>query len=190
MTVAGVFEQNQTAVRRKAAFSGEVERVSEVIEQVYGLVYPLEAVTHDFTERAALVFVTAAHRHDGSEGDAADRSADEGGQRGADRRDCVGNSILLIFVRDSFPVTPVDMPRFPRRQQRSAEAYSTCLTKDEWDRENRPGGDHGTDGATGTVPPALSGLLDMCCTLLRLSAAAGEIGAYQQVSREMNPGRK
>ena len=79
MTVVGVFEQNQTAVRRKAAFSGEVERVSEVIEQVYGLVYPLEAVTHDFTERAAFVFVTAAHRHDGSEGDAADRSADEGG---------------------------------------------------------------------------------------------------------------
>ena len=32
--VVGVFEQNQTAVRRKSAFSGEVERVSEVIEQV------------------------------------------------------------------------------------------------------------------------------------------------------------
>ena len=111
MTVVGVFEQNQTAVRRKAAFSGEVERVSE--------------------------------------GDAADRSADEGGQRGADRRDCVGNSILLIFVRVSFPVTPVDTPRFPRRQQRSAEAYSTCLTKDEWDRRNRPGGGNGTGG---TVP--------------------------------------
>jgi hypothetical protein len=30
----------------------------------------------------------------------------------------------------------------------------------------------------------------MCCTLLFSSAAAGEIGAYQQVSREMNPGRK
>ena len=85
-------------VRRKAAFSGEVERVSEVIEQVYGLVYPLEAVTHDFTERAALVFVTAAHRHDGSEGDAADRSADEGGQRGADRRDCVGNYFSSGFL--------------------------------------------------------------------------------------------
>ena len=164
MTVAGVFEQNQTAVRRKAAFSGEVERVSEVIEQVYGLVYPLEAVTHDFTERAALVFVTAAHRHDGSEGDAADRSADEGGQRGADRRDCVGNSILLIFVRDSFPVTPVDMPRFPRRQQRSAEAYNTCLTKDEWDRRNRPGGDHGTGGTVpvGTVSDNRKGFCSPC----------------------------
>ena len=34
VSVVGVFEQNQTAVRRKAAFSGEVERVSEVIEQV------------------------------------------------------------------------------------------------------------------------------------------------------------
>ena len=30
----------------------------------------------------------------------------------------------------------------------------------------------------------------MCCTLLFSSAAAGEIGAYQQVSREMNSGRK
>ena len=40
--VVGVFKQNQPAVRRKAAFSGEVERVSEVIEQVHGLVSPLE----------------------------------------------------------------------------------------------------------------------------------------------------
>ncbi len=48
VTVIRVFKQNQTAVRRKAAFSGEVERVSEVIEQVHGLVYPLEAVTHCF----------------------------------------------------------------------------------------------------------------------------------------------
>ena len=50
MSVVGVFEQNQTAVRRIAAFSGEVERVSEVIEQVHGLVYPLEAVTHCFAQ--------------------------------------------------------------------------------------------------------------------------------------------
>jgi len=27
-------------------------------------------------------------------------------------------------------VTPVDTPFFPRRQQRDAEAYNTCLTKD------------------------------------------------------------
>ena len=58
MPVVGVFKQNQTAVRRKSVFSGEVERVSEVIEQVHGLVYPLEAVTHGFTERTALMFVT------------------------------------------------------------------------------------------------------------------------------------
>jgi hypothetical protein len=32
--VVGVFEQNQTTVAGKAAFSGEVERVSEVIEQL------------------------------------------------------------------------------------------------------------------------------------------------------------
>ena len=58
MTVIGVFEQNQTTVAGKAAFSGEVERVSEVIEQVHGLVYPLETAPHGFAERAALVFVT------------------------------------------------------------------------------------------------------------------------------------
>ena len=46
MPIVGVLEEDQAAVRRKAAFSGEVERVSEVIEQVHGLVYPLEAVTH------------------------------------------------------------------------------------------------------------------------------------------------
>ena len=34
VSVVGVFKEDQTAVRRKAAFSGEVERVSEVIEQV------------------------------------------------------------------------------------------------------------------------------------------------------------
>ena len=34
---------------------------------------------------------------------------------------------------------------------------------------------------------SLHPLLDMCCTLLRSSAAAGEIGAYQRASREMNP---
>jgi hypothetical protein len=45
-------------------------------------------------------------------------------------------------------------------------------------------------GATGTVPPAPSGLSDMCYTLLSSPAAAGERRAYQQVSREMNPGRK
>ena len=61
---------------------------------------------------------------------------------------------FFIFVRDSFPVTPVDTPHFPRRQQRSAEAYNTCLTKDEWDRRNRPGGDHGTGG---TVPVGTMG---------------------------------
>ena len=33
-------------------------------------------------------------------------------------------------------------------------------------------------------------LLDMCCTLLRSPAVTVKIGAYQQVSREMNPGRK
>ena len=58
VTVIGVFEQNQTTVAGKAAFSGEVERVSEVIEQVHGLVYPLETAPHGFAERAALVFVT------------------------------------------------------------------------------------------------------------------------------------
>ena len=58
MPVVGVFKHNQTAVRRKSAFSGEVERVSEVIEQVHGLVYPLETAPHGFAERAALVFVT------------------------------------------------------------------------------------------------------------------------------------
>ena len=56
--IVGVFEQNQTTVAGKAAFSGEVERVTEIVEQVHGLVYPLEAVTHCFAERAALVFVT------------------------------------------------------------------------------------------------------------------------------------
>ena len=34
VTVIGVFEQNQTTVAGKSTFSGEVERVSEVIEQV------------------------------------------------------------------------------------------------------------------------------------------------------------
>ena len=58
VSVVGVFKEDQTAVRRKAAFSGEVERVSEVIEQVHGLVYPLETAPHGFAERTALVFVT------------------------------------------------------------------------------------------------------------------------------------
>ena len=34
VTIIGVFEQNQTTVAGKSAFSGEVERVSEGIEQV------------------------------------------------------------------------------------------------------------------------------------------------------------
>ena len=34
-------------------------------------------------------------------------------------------------------MTPVDPPFFPRRQQVDAEAYSTCLTKDEGASEER-----------------------------------------------------
>ncbi len=34
VTIIGVFEQNQATVAGKSAFSGEAERVSEVIEQV------------------------------------------------------------------------------------------------------------------------------------------------------------
>ena len=56
--VIHVFKQNQATVAGKSAFSGEVERVSEVIEQVHGLVYPLETAPHSFAECAAFSFVT------------------------------------------------------------------------------------------------------------------------------------
>lgn len=58
MTVVGVFEQNQTAVRRKAAFSGEVKAVAVVAEEIDGFICPLETAPHGFAERTALVFVT------------------------------------------------------------------------------------------------------------------------------------
>ena len=56
--IVGVLEEDQATVAGKAAFSGEVERVSEVIEQVHGLICPLETAPHSFAERAAFSFVT------------------------------------------------------------------------------------------------------------------------------------
>ncbi len=58
VSVIHVFKQNQATVAGKSAFSCEVEQVSEVIEQVHGLVYPLETAPHGFAERAAFSFVT------------------------------------------------------------------------------------------------------------------------------------
>ena len=58
MPIVGVLEEDQAAVRRKAAFSGEVKAVAVVAEEIDGFICPLETAPHGFAERAALVFVT------------------------------------------------------------------------------------------------------------------------------------
>ena len=58
VSVIGVFEQNQTAVSWKAAFSGKVKRVSVIVVQIDGFICPLETAPHSFAECAAFSFVT------------------------------------------------------------------------------------------------------------------------------------
>ncbi|MBR5345115.1 MAG: hypothetical protein IK127_04750 [Clostridia bacterium] len=58
MAIIRVFEQYQTAVSWKAAFSGEVKAVAVVAEEIDGFICPLETAPHGFAERAAFAFVT------------------------------------------------------------------------------------------------------------------------------------